>query len=128
MSGLCGGSTLFDIAHARAGDKGDTSILMVRVYDPAHWELMISSVTVAAVASHFGTSAASVVITPVPGLSSLSIVIRNRLSGGVTRSTRADAHGKTLSGHLLDLSLRRSGPKRERRGEPGLRVKRTNPG
>jgi len=97
---------LLDIAHARAGDKGDTSILMVRVYDRADWATLAASVTREDVAEHFATSVEAVTITLVPALQSATIVIRDRLSGGVTRSPRADAHGKTLSGHLLDLPLR----------------------
>jgi hypothetical protein len=46
-----------------------------------------------------------VTITAVPGLGALTLVVRGALAGGVTRSGRIDPHGKTLSGHLLDLRV-----------------------
>ena len=100
-----GGRKLHEIAHCRAGDKGDTSILMVRAFSQQDWELLQQSISEDAIASHFNVPPAHVTITAMPILRALSIAIESRLSGGVTRSPRADAHGKTLSGHLLDLRV-----------------------
>ncbi len=96
---------LGDIAHARAGDKGDTSILMVAPYDRADFALLMASVTTERVATHFGTTADKVALRPAADLGALTIVLRNQLLGGVTRATTLDPHGKTLSGHLLLLPI-----------------------
>lgn len=100
------GEMLGDIAHARAGDKGDSSILFVAPYDPADFDAVCASTTPGALAAHFRvTDAASILVRRLPGLRALSIVIPHRLDGGVTRSASADPHGKTLSAHLLELPI-----------------------
>lgn len=96
---------LGDIAHARAGDKGDTSILMLAPYDRADFALLMASVTTARVAAHFGTTIDKVVLRPAADLGALTIVLRDQLLGGVTRATTLDPHGKSLSGHLLLLTI-----------------------
>ncbi|MFC8845891.1 MULTISPECIES: hypothetical protein [unclassified Micromonospora] len=96
---------LWDIAHARAGDKGDSSILLLRAYPGEDFDTLAAVLTVARVAQHFRVPADAVSITPVPGLSALTVVVRGGLAGGVTRSPRVDPHGKTFSGHLLDLRV-----------------------
>ncbi|MFT4235735.1 MAG: hypothetical protein QM607_12150 [Microbacterium sp.] len=96
-------STLGDYARARAGDKGDTSIIVVLAregIDPAVLEVWL---TVEAIADHFGVSPSAVDVRPVRELGTCTVVIRGRLDGGVTRSRTGDPHGKTLSGHILDL-------------------------
>lgn len=113
---------LWDVAHARAGDKGDSAILVVRPYEPSDLPSLVEALRVDAIAAHFGTDAAHVSVTPVPGLAAVTIVVRNILAGGVTRSPRVDPHGKTLSGHLLDLVVTwrrrpaRAGSRREPSG------------
>lgn len=98
-------TTLGDLAHARAGDKGDTSILVVAPYLAADYDRVDAALRPTRVAAHFGVDDDSVTVHPVPGLGAFTVVVRHRLDGGVTRSRSADPHGKTLSGHLLDLDL-----------------------
>ena len=43
---------LYDLAHCRAGDKGDTSILSVIAYRDADYSLLEARLTSAAVARH----------------------------------------------------------------------------
>ena len=45
---------LREIAHARAGDKGDTSNIGVIAYRPEYFPLLIEQVTVERVRAHFG--------------------------------------------------------------------------
>ena len=97
--------TLGDLAHARAGDKGDTSILVVAPYSPSDYPRVDAALRPTRLAVHFGVDADNVTVHAVPGLSAFTVVVRARLDGGVTRSRAADPHGKTLSGHLLDLPL-----------------------
>lgn len=96
---------LYDIAHARAGDKGDASILMVAPYDQEDFDRILKGMIPSVVASHFGTLPELVTIRPAPALFAITVLVRGRLSGGVTRSPTVDPHGKTLSGHLLDLDI-----------------------
>ena len=97
---------LHDIAHARTGDKGDTSNISVIAYDPANWSLIREAVTSARVAAHFGTfRESSVTRYEVPQLHALNFVIRGALTGGVTRSLALDAHGKCLASVLLDMDI-----------------------
>jgi len=43
---------LYDLAHCRAGDKGNTSTLSLIAYRPEDYSLLAERVTVAAVAEH----------------------------------------------------------------------------
>lgn len=96
---------LGDIAHARAGDKGDTSILMVAPYVDGDYARMCALLSPARVAAHFGTTESKVLIHPSPQLNAVTIALRGQLNGGVTRATTLDPHGKNLSGFLLTLAL-----------------------
>ncbi|GAA4168123.1 AtuA-related protein [Gryllotalpicola koreensis] len=96
---------LGDFCVARAGDKGDSSILMLAPTDPARLPDVVASVTPEVIAGHFNLDVSHVRLHPSPGLGALTIMLRGRLGGGVTRSGWAEPHGKTLSAHLLDLKL-----------------------
>jgi hypothetical protein len=96
---------LWDLAHARAGDKGDSSILLLRPYATDDFPRLMAAVTTVRVAEHFRVPVDAVSIRPVPALAALTVVVSGGLDGGVTRSPRIDPHGKTLSGHLLDLRV-----------------------
>ena len=97
---------LRDIAHARTGDKGDTSTLSLIASDPADYPRLEAWVTADRVAAHF----AGLITGPVdrytlPGLAALNFVLHRALGGGVTRSLRLDQHGKSLSSWLLDMEV-----------------------
>lgn len=96
---------LTEIAHARAGDKGDTSIIVVIPFDADDYEWVGESLGVDRVADHFGVAARQVTVIGAPKLTTYTVVITERLDGGVTRSRANDPHGKTLSGHLLDIQV-----------------------
>lgn len=97
---------LHDIAHARTGDKGDTSTISLIAYDPRHYAFLERQVTVERVKAHFAAlRPTSVDRFELPGLSALNFVIKGVLGGGVTRSLALDPHGKTLSSLLLELEL-----------------------
>ena len=96
---------LYQIAHARAGDKGDTSILLLAPFDPADFQRLREHVTASRVSEHFGSKPENVSITVLELLCAITIVIREQLAGGVTRTHRIDPHGKTLASHLLDLEI-----------------------
>ena len=96
---------LSEIAHARAGDKGDTSIIVVAPYEPGDYPRVGKALAEVSVAHHFGVPVSHISIREMPHLRAYTVVIRERLDGGVTRSRAADPHGKTLSGHILDLPV-----------------------
>jgi hypothetical protein len=97
---------LHDVAHARAGDKGDTSILSLFPLDDADYPWLCQEVTAARVAEHFaGEFHGAVRRFEVPGIQGLQFVCQRALAGGVTTSLALDTHGKSLSSRLLGLSI-----------------------
>ncbi|MBP0597174.1 hypothetical protein J8I26_03610 [Herbaspirillum sp. LeCh32-8] len=97
---------LRDIAHSRAGDKGDISNISVIAYRLEDYALLARELTTERVRAHFaGVVHGDVVRYELPHLGALNFVMRSALGGGVTRSLALDAHGKSLSGAMLDLHL-----------------------
>lgn len=97
---------LHDLAHARAGDKGDISDISVIAYEPADYPLLRDLVTPERVRRHFGDiPLENVTRYELPGLSALKFVLGHALGGGVTRSLSLDPHGKSLGQLLLELEL-----------------------
>ena len=97
---------LHELAHCRAGDKGDTSILSLIAYRAEDYPLLAERVTVDAVRKHLqGIVRGDVRRYELPGLWALQFVCDRSLSGGVTTSLALDAHGKSLSYALLEMSV-----------------------
>ena len=97
---------VYDLAHGRAGDKGDTSNISVIAYDAAAWELLRRHLTEARVMAAFAHIARGPVRRyELPKLQALNFVIERALGGGVTRSLAQDAHGKSLSSLMLTIEL-----------------------
>ena len=93
---------LHDIAHGRAGDKGDISNISVIAYRAEDWPEIEAEVTaerVEALFSRFGPVKVRRYV--LPNLHALNFVIENALGGGVNASLALDRHGKTLSSFLL---------------------------
>lgn len=97
---------LREIAHSRAGDKGNISNLSLIVYDQADYARLEAWVTAERVRTHFaGIVTGDVVRHALPALGALNFVMHGALGGGVTRSLALDAHGKCLSTVLLTMEL-----------------------
>ncbi len=96
---------LYDIAHARTGDKGDTCIIVLAPYAAADFDTLERASTPERIAQWFGNDVDNVRVTSSRMLGALTIRIADQLAGGVTRSVRVDPHGKTLAGHLLAMSV-----------------------
>ena len=97
---------LYDVAHCRAGDKGDTSILSVIAYRAEDYPILVDALTVQAVASHLrGIVHGEIRRYELPKLGALQFVCEQALGGGVTTSLALDAHGKSLSYALLEMSI-----------------------
>jgi hypothetical protein len=97
---------LRELAHARTGDKGDTSQISVIAYDPGDFAWLAEHVTTARVRAHFGNVVRGEVTRyELPGLGALNFVMQHALATGVTRSLALDPHGKCLGSVLLELDL-----------------------
>lgn len=97
---------LYDLAHCRAGDKGNTSILSLIAYRAEDYPLLAQRVTVEAVAKHLqGIVLGEIRRFELPQLWALQFVCERALNGGVTTSLALDAHGKSLSYALLEMTI-----------------------
>lgn len=97
---------LYDIAHGRAGDKGNTLTLSVIPYNEKDYSMLCEKLTAAKVKAHLSQIVKGDVIRyELPNISSLLFVCQQALSGGVTTSLNLDTHGKTLSYALLEIEI-----------------------
>ncbi len=100
------GIKLYDIAHCRAGDKGNTLTLSLIPYDEKDYALLCNLVTADKVKEHFKENIhGDIVRYELPNISALQFVCQQALAGGVTTSLVMDTHGKTLSYALLEMDL-----------------------
>ncbi|MGQ7260451.1 AtuA-related protein [Vreelandella sp. V005] len=98
--------SLHQLAHARAGDKGERLNVALFAYDADHYAILLEQVTeerVLALFSHRGAS--RVRRYPLPNLAGMNFVIDDVLQGGVNGALNLDGHGKTLSFLLLSLEV-----------------------
>ena len=106
MSRGTGGTRVYDLAHSRSGDKGNTSNVAVIAYDDAAWDRIRTHLTAERVMAAYAHLAQGPVTRyELPRLRALNFVIENALAGGVTRSLRLDPHGKSLSSIVLAVEL-----------------------
>jgi hypothetical protein len=97
---------LHQLAHSRAGDKGDTATISVIAYEAVHFPLLVEQVTVERVQTLFyGRAPTAIRRYILPRLNALHFVLEGVLDGGVNESLNLDAHGKTLSFLLLSLEI-----------------------
>lgn len=97
---------LYEIAHSRAGDKGNISTLSLIPYNEADYDALCEKVTAEKVKQHLKDIVTGEVIRyEMPNVSSLLFVCHNALLGGVTTSLAIDTHGKALSFALLEMEI-----------------------
>lgn len=97
---------LYQLAHARTGDKGNRVNISVIAYDPADYPLLVEQVTEQRVLEHFAHRSPSRVLRYLlPKIGAMNFVLDDVLDGGVNDSLNLDMHGKALSFHLLTLPL-----------------------
>lgn len=97
---------VYDLAHSRAGDKGDTSNISVIAYDNGGWTILREQLTAECVMQAFAHVATGPVRRyELPKLQALNFVIEGALGGGVTRSLAQDVHGKSLSSLMSTIEL-----------------------
>lgn len=97
---------LYNIAHCRAGDKGNTLILSLIPYKEEDFPLLCEKVTADKVKEHLSEIVEGDVIRyELPNISALQFVCEQALLGGVTTSLGMDPHGKSLSFALLEMKI-----------------------
>jgi hypothetical protein len=98
--------TVRDIAHARAGDKGNTSNVNVWAYDAKDFELLKRTLTPERIKREFpNLIIGNIERYIVEHLHGLNIVMHDALEGGVNSSLNLDSHGKSWSYLILGLTL-----------------------
>jgi hypothetical protein len=97
---------LYQLAHGRAGDKGNTSNISVIAWNQTCFELLVSQVTEGKVATWFGYRHPSKVTRYVlPKLLAMNFVLEGILDGGVNDALNLDSHGKGLSFWMMDMPI-----------------------
>jgi hypothetical protein len=97
---------LHQIAHARAGDKGDRLNISLIAYVPELYPLLRDTVSEEVVRALFAARRPSAVQRYLlPKLGAMNFVLDGVLDGGVTQALNLDSHGKTLSFRLLGLKI-----------------------
>ncbi|UTA66367.1 MULTISPECIES: hypothetical protein [Emticicia] len=97
---------LYNIAHSRAGDKGNTLTLSLIPYQESDYEMLCKTITAEKVKTHLKDVVSGEIIRyEMPNIHSLLFVCQNALLGGVTTSLAIDPHGKALSYALLEMEV-----------------------
>lgn len=97
---------LYELAHSRAGDKGNILMLSLFPYQEKDYSLLCKEVTKEKVKQHFKDIVNGEIIRyEVPNIAALQFVCYQALLGGVTTSLGMDTHGKSLSYALLEMEI-----------------------
>jgi hypothetical protein len=97
---------LYDLAHSRAGDKGNRANLSLIPYKPEFYPILAEQVTeqrVLALFAHRGATRCRRYDLPL--LHAFNFVVDDVLEGGVNASLNLDGHGKTQSFRLLAMTV-----------------------
>ena len=98
--------SLFKLAHARSGDKGDTANVGLIALQDEIYPLLVREVTAERVKQHFtGICHGEVERFELPNLGALNFLLHESLGGGGTLSLMTDAQGKTFSTALLRMEI-----------------------
>lgn len=97
---------LYDLAHTRAGDKGDVCNIGIIARRPAYWPVIQREVSAERVKAWFGDWCRGPVERyELPNLEALNFVLRRSLDGGGLVSLRLDTQGKTYGYALLRMQI-----------------------
>lgn len=95
---------LYELAHARTGDKFDTSLISVLPYDLKYKALLRDVLTPEYIEEHFRGVVRGHVEREETHYGFI-FVLHAALDGGVVAGLRRDKHGKSLSGHMLEIAI-----------------------
>ncbi len=94
------------IAHARSGDKGDSSNVGLLANNKEAYEIIKREVTPERVKEHFKSIVKGRVERfDLPNLLGLNFILRDSLGGGGSETLRNDAQGKTHGQALLLMEI-----------------------
>ena len=94
------------VAHARSGDKGNTSNISVFAYSPEFYPLLKQQLTAERFKTFYaGAIKGQVVRYEVDNIDALNFVCHGALGGGVSRSLCLDNYGKALSAAILGFEI-----------------------
>lgn len=97
---------LFELAHARSGDKGDRCNIGVIARRAEDYPLLARELTAERVKAWFGDLCTGPVERfELPNLGALNFVLHGALDGGALRSLRLDRQGKTYGYALLRMEI-----------------------
>ncbi len=97
---------LRQLAHARSGDKGDSSNVGVLAISPEAYAVLLRELTPERVKAHFkGIVRGEVARYELPNLRGLNFILHDSLGGGGSESLKNDAQGKTHAQGLLLMEL-----------------------
>ncbi len=97
---------LYDIAHGRSGDKGDTSNVCVFARKPEFYDLIIREVTPERLKDYFGDMVkGDITRYEVPSLDGINLVMHHALGGGATMSLRLDSLGKSMGSAVMRMKI-----------------------
>ncbi len=97
---------LREVAHARAGDKGNLSNVSVWVFEPRHYAAVKAQLSAERVKEAYPRLIQGAVRRyALDHLHGLNFVMEDALEGGVNASLNLDSHGKSWSYLLLALEV-----------------------
>jgi hypothetical protein len=103
---VTGRRVLRDIAHGRAGDKGNRSNVSLFVYQAADYATLLAETTPARIKRDLGSLVGGAVERyELPALHGVNLVMDEALEGGVNESLNLDGHGKSWSFLVLGLAI-----------------------
>jgi len=98
---------LLQVAHARSGDKGNSSNIAIFCRKPEYMPWLRTQLTAERIAAHFAAVAEGPVERfEAPGLSAFNFLIQNALGGGGMASARIDPQGKAYGQRALEMMVR----------------------
>ena len=94
------------VAHARSGDKGNTSNIAVFAYERDLYPLLKEQLTAQRFKAFYGAAITGEVLRyEVDAIEALNFVCHGALGGGVSRSLALDNYGKALSSAVLGFPI-----------------------
>lgn len=94
------------VAHARSGDKGNTSNIAVFAYTPEFYLLLKEQLTQDKFKRFYGDAITGPVTRyDIDNIHAMNFVCEGALGGGVSRSLCLDNYGKALSAAILGFEI-----------------------
>lgn len=95
-----------DIAHCRAGDKGNISNVSVVAYKEEDFHFLKEYLTTEMVKQAYGEIVKGKIERyELPKIGAFNFVLHDALGGGVTTTLGMDIHGKSLSSVMINIDL-----------------------